>query len=125
MLPAFGASGAGVLTTLHSFNVLTNGAVPNQLVRGSDGYFYGTTANGGTNGSYGTVFKISIDGVLTSLYSFTDGADGANPQAGLVRGSDSYFYSTTDDGGAYGGGTVFKIGTNGYADHLALLHRCK
>jgi len=37
------------------------------LVRGSDGYFYGTTANGGTNGSYGTVFKISIDGVLTSI----------------------------------------------------------
>ena len=46
------------------------------LVQGSDGYFYGTTYAGGTN-DFGTVFKISTNGALTSLYSFTGGNDGA------------------------------------------------
>ena len=78
-LPAFGAQAGVVLTTLHSFQVFTNGASPRAgLVQGSDGSFYGTTSCGGTNG-YGTVFKISANGTLTSLYSFTGGNDGANP----------------------------------------------
>ena len=70
------------------------------LVQGSDGNFYGTTYDGGTNG-IGTVFKISTNGALTSLYSFgsvqdTNGSnDGANPHAGLVQGSDGNFYGTT------------------------------
>ena len=45
--------------------------------------------------AYGTVFKISTNGALTSLYSFTGGNDGANPEAGLVQGSDGNFYGTT------------------------------
>jgi len=49
---------------------------------------YGTTQSGRTNGS-GTVFTISSNGALTSLYSFTGGNDGGSPQAGLVQGSDS------------------------------------
>jgi uncharacterized repeat protein (TIGR03803 family) len=62
-----------VFTTLHSFSVVTNGNYPRAgLVHGSDGNFYGTTYNGGTNSGNGTVFKISANGVLTSLYSFTD-----------------------------------------------------
>ncbi len=48
----------GSLTTLFSFNG-TNGASPQAgLVQSVDGSFYGTTANGGTNG-YGTVFRLS------------------------------------------------------------------
>ena len=81
-------------------------------MQGSDGNFYGTTYDGGTNGC-GTVFKISTNGALTSLYSFTGGNDGANPQAGLVQGSDGNFYGTTPDGGTNDAGTVFKISTNG------------
>ena len=62
----------------------------------------------------GTVFKISTNGALTSLYSFTGGNDGANPNAGLVQGSDGNFYGTTYHGGTNGGnGTVFQISTNG------------
>jgi uncharacterized repeat protein (TIGR03803 family) len=109
---------------------LTNnhdGAEPNELVQGSDGYFYGTTSYGGTKND-GTVFRISTNGALTSLYSFgsvqdTNGLplDGANPVAGLVQGSDGNFYGTTEYnsyggglmGRPFGGGTVFRISTNG------------
>src|ERR1019366_4208049 len=51
--------------------------------------------------------------VLTSLYSFTGGNDGGNPQAGLVQGSDGNLYGTTYGGGTNGDGTVFKISTGG------------
>jgi uncharacterized repeat protein (TIGR03803 family) len=43
------------------------------------------------------------------LYSFTGGNDGANPYAGLVQGSDGYFYGTTRGGGVGGAGTVFRL----------------
>jgi uncharacterized repeat protein (TIGR03803 family) len=120
VLTAFGVQAGAVLTTLHSFQPFPNGANPDTaLVQGSDGNFYGTTPIGGTNSVAGTVFKISANGALTTLYSFTGGNDGANPRS-LVQGSDGSFYGTTAAGGIYpgayfetGAGTVFKISTNG------------
>jgi len=106
---------AGSLTTLYSFCSQANcadGAFPYAgLVQGSDGNFYGTTFEGGTN-SDGTVFKITPAGSLTTLYSFcsqANCADGAIPFAGLVQGSDGNFYGTTFEGATNGDGTVFKI----------------
>jgi uncharacterized repeat protein (TIGR03803 family) len=88
LLP-LGVSAGVVFTSLHSFQVSSNGASPSAgLVQGNDGYFYGTTQYGGTNGSNGTVFKIGTNGVLISLHSFTGGNDGNWPQAGLVLGHD-------------------------------------
>jgi uncharacterized repeat protein (TIGR03803 family) len=113
----FRISTNGALTSLYSFPGGNDGAFPvGTLVHGSDGNFYGTTEARGTNG-YGTVFEISTNGALTSLYSFTGSNDGAFPWAGLVEGSDGNFYGTTEYGGTqpgiYGKGTVFKISTNG------------
>src|SRR5271165_1356831 len=111
----------GMLTTLHSFCAQTNcvdGGNPYAgLVQGRDGNFYGTTFERGANG-YGTVFKITPAGTLTTLYSFcaqTNCVDGSIPYAGLVQASDGNFYGTTTQGaGAYGnGGTVFKITPGG------------
>jgi uncharacterized repeat protein (TIGR03803 family) len=110
----------GALTSLHFFSENDYGYNPTAaLVQGSDGSFYGTTQNGGTNG-WGTVFKISTNRALTTLYAFgmvtdTNGLplDGGNPQAGLVQGTDGYFYGTTYFGGTNGEGTVFRISTNG------------
>jgi uncharacterized repeat protein (TIGR03803 family) len=86
-------------------------------VQGSDGAFYGTTYYGGTN-NVGTVFRISSAGSLNTLYSFTGGADGANPEAGLVLGTDSNFYGTTHSpdypvGETVCPPTVFKITATG------------
>src|SRR5690348_15157200 len=88
VLPALGAKPSVVFTNIHSFSVFPNGSNPQAgLVQGNDGNFYGTTSGGGTNGGAGTVFKISTNGTLTSLYSFAGTPDGLNPEAGLVQGS--------------------------------------
>jgi uncharacterized repeat protein (TIGR03803 family) len=104
---------AGVLTRLVSFTG-ANGSYPSAgLVQGTNGSFYGTAEYGGNlslNAGYGfgTVFKMTPAGALTTLVSFNL-ANGYNPSAGLVQGSDGNFYGTTDGGGAGGAGTVFKM----------------
>jgi len=93
----------GVLTTLVWFNG-TNGAIAlGGLVLGSDGCFYGTTSTGGIGygaygGGNGTVFKVTTNGVLTTLASF-NGTNGMSPLAGLTLGRDGNFYGTTFYGG--------------------------
>jgi uncharacterized repeat protein (TIGR03803 family) len=101
-------SPAQTLTTLVSFDK-TNGCAPDfmALVQGADGNFYGTTEDCGAK-NYGTVFKITPEGKLTTLHSF-DSTDGAFPYAGLVQATNGNFYGTTNQGGANGGGTVFEI----------------
>jgi uncharacterized repeat protein (TIGR03803 family) len=106
-----GANGA--FTTLYSFSGGPDGAYPYaRLTQGSNGYFYGTTSGGGT-GNDGTIFKISASGAFASLYSFTYGADGVYPSAGLVQGDNGYFYGTTDYGGTGESGTMFEIDGGG------------
>ena len=110
----FKIAASGTLTTLASFNSSTNGGYPcAPLAQGVDGSFYGTTLSGGTNGGYGTIFRITANGILTALVSFNS-TNGASPRAGLVQGNDGIFYGTTYSGGTNGGyGTVFKMTTNG------------
>jgi uncharacterized repeat protein (TIGR03803 family) len=105
----FRMTAGGALTSLYSFTGGNDGGNPyGVLVQGSDGYFYGTTALGGTY-TNGTVFRISASGTLANLYSFTGGNDGGKPYAGLVQGSDGSFYGTTLDGGTNRYGTVFRL----------------
>jgi uncharacterized repeat protein (TIGR03803 family) len=112
---------AQTFKSLYSFDS-TDGANPYAgLVQGTDGNFYGTTYVGGHN-NYGTVFKITPSGKLTTLYSFcskSSCADGARPYAGLVQGTNGDFYGTTGEGGGVGSGTVFKITPSG---KLTTLH---
>ncbi len=110
---------SGTLTTLYSFcpqSGCTDGANPRAaLAQGTDGNFYGTTSAGGANLYYGTVFKITPSGSLTTLYSFCSQSgcmDGAGPLAGLVQAADGNFYGTTN-GGTNFKGTVFKITPSG------------
>jgi uncharacterized repeat protein (TIGR03803 family) len=108
---------SGTLTTLHSFKG-SDGAYPVAgLVLGTDGNFYGTTANGGNlacNAHYGcgTVFKITPEGTFRTLHRFNQ-ADGLLPQAALVRAIDGNYYGTASLGGDTGNGTVFRITSGG------------
>lgn len=99
------------MTTLHSFTG-DNGAGPNGLLQAADGYFYGTTQNGGTNFS-GTIFRLAPSGSFTTLHSLDPGTEGANPFAALAQGSDANFYGTAFQGGAYDNGTIFRVSSNG------------
>jgi uncharacterized repeat protein (TIGR03803 family) len=80
------------------------------LVQATNGNFYGTTSAGGANG-YGTVFKITPSGTLTTLYSFCSQpgcTDGGWVVAGLMQATNGDFYGTATEGGA-SHGTVFSL----------------
>jgi uncharacterized repeat protein (TIGR03803 family) len=96
----------GVLTTLVSFNN-TNGAAPyDSPVQGLDGSFYGTTSAGGaSNNNFGTIFEVTANGAMASLYSFT----GSFPYAGLLLGNDGNFYGTTYGGADFPNGAIFRV----------------
>lgn len=105
----------GKPTTLYSFCSQTNctdGALPEAgLVQAANGNFYGTTFYGGAHDA-GTVFEVTPQGKLTTLYSFcsqTNCSDGHAPEGGLVQADNGNFYGTTSIGGTYGRGTVFRI----------------
>jgi uncharacterized repeat protein (TIGR03803 family) len=111
----FSGADAASLTAIHTFTAVgTDGGLPQSvLVEATDGNFYGTTSEGGTNGSHGTVFKISPAGMFNTLHQFSRGTDGGEPAAGLIEGSDSNFYGTAQFGGINNSGTVFKITSAG------------
>jgi uncharacterized repeat protein (TIGR03803 family) len=93
------------------------------LVQGSDGALYGTTFKGGEGNSCnetldtkdGAVFRMTLDGTMTTLHTFDHWDFGWNPSAGLAEGPDGALYGVTRLGGIrdgshpYGHGTVFKV----------------
>jgi uncharacterized repeat protein (TIGR03803 family) len=111
----------GALTTLVSIES-QNSFPPGVLVLGNDGEFYGTTGldlspNGDGGFGYGTVFRLTRDGALSTLVAFKK-SDGSGPNA-LVQGKDGSLYGTTKTGGnlslqgGSGSGTVYKVTTTG------------
>jgi len=138
---AGGANGAGTVfeiaktagsyantpTVLVSFNG-TDGARPQAgLIADARGNLFGTTGAGGANGA-GTVFEITrtaggYAGTPAILVSF-NGANGANPVAGLIADARGNLFGTTGAGGAHGQGTVFEIAKTrrGYADTPTTLY---
>ena len=118
----FKISPGGALTTLHSFSGTDGNGPTAGLVQGigansPERDLYGTAFSGGADG-YGSVYKITLEGTLTTLHNF-DGTEGANPYAGLVQGTDGNFYGTTLNGGTDNWGTVFEITPRG---RFTMLH---
>lgn len=101
---------AGVLTTLYTFSGQADGSLPNALIQGADGNFYGSTLCGPESppnvfNGFGTVFKVTPAGDLTTLYRFTGANDGGNPSK-VVQGGDGNLYGIA---GYPTIGTVFKV----------------
>jgi uncharacterized repeat protein (TIGR03803 family) len=117
-----GANNAGVffkvtryggLTVLYNFCSqagCADGEGPTGLILGSDGNFYGTTANPSSSAAVpNTIFQITPTGAYTLLYS-----SDVRTQSGVLsvmQSTDGNFYATNDVGGANGLGSLFKIST--------------
>jgi uncharacterized repeat protein (TIGR03803 family) len=110
---------AGTFTTLYSFTGGADGSLPNALVQGADGNFYGSTLCGPESPpniftGFGTVFKITPTGVLTTLYAFTGGNDGGNPTK-VIQGGDGNLYGVATYPNIE---TVFKVTPAGVRNTL-------
>ena len=129
---------AGALTTLHAFCATGDCRTAHiplaPVLASANGDLYGTTLGGGLyncNDCFpeypgcGTIFKIAPNGAFTTLYNFcsqANCADGMQPSAPLIRGSNGDIYGTTAHGGAYGDyGTVFQLSSNGLTALYRLL----
>jgi len=112
------APAAGIVALYTFTNTLTggvDGGTPMAgLIQASNGVLYGTTVNGGTNDGFGTVFKITTNGVFTPVYTFKSLTnDGSTPYAGLLQGTNGNFYGTASQGGWNAFGSVFKLTASG------------
>lgn len=118
----FKVSPNGAFEVLHVFrDRRDNGVGPGQmrLTQASDGHLYGVTAGGGRFG-HGTAYRLTLDGTFSVLHSF-DAADkgGFAPCSALVQAADGHLHGLTSGGGAHGGGTFFRLDTQG---HFEVLH---
>ena len=121
----FELSSTGQETVLYGFTGGNDGGNSGAgLIRDAQGNLYGTAESGGDMSSCdglgcGVVFKLSSTGQETVLHSFTGGADGAIPYAGLIRDAQGNLYGTTGYGGdmsscsGNGCGVVFKLSSTG------------
>src|SRR5207248_9708633 len=98
-------------STLHSFDS-TGSVGRGRLIQATDESFYGTTTFGGASGS-GTIFKITSEGMLTTLHIFGFESPAGSYPNDLIQAKDGNFYGPTYAGGANRGGTVFRITASG------------
>jgi uncharacterized repeat protein (TIGR03803 family) len=101
-------------SVLHDFSSDTNGGVPEGGLLLSGDTLYGTTALGGTNGPWGTVFSLKTNGTsFNLLHSFTsDPAIGQHPHPQLSM-EGSTLYGVASGQGSPGWGSLFSIQSDG------------
>ena len=108
---------ASTPTILVSFDE-TNGANPVAgLIADANGNLIGTTSAGEASG-YGTVFEVAktssgYASTPTTLVSF-DNTNGAFPLGGLIADANGNLFGTTEEGGAFGIGTVYEVAGSGF-----------
>jgi uncharacterized repeat protein (TIGR03803 family) len=119
----------GATTALYNFCSqldCADGYEPRDIMQAADGNFYGTTAAGGpyATNNYsggGTIFKLTPEGALTTLYSFCSvaGCQYATYSGGLIQATDGNFYGIVYSGEGvtcyfgYGCGTIFELTSDG------------
>jgi uncharacterized repeat protein (TIGR03803 family) len=110
----FRISTSGVRTVLYNFTGGTDGSEPLRgVVQGNDGNFYGIARTGGAGGG-GVIYRITPNGVFTSLVAFSPLTGGPyNSFGNLTLGSDGNFYGVTFQGGLADAGTIFRVTPSG------------
>ena len=102
----------GAYELLHAFNG-SDGALPSsRVILDSSGNIYGATDLDGGESSYGTIYKLAPDGIVTVLHRFQTIATGVYPSGDLARDIKGALYGTTG-GGKFGCGTIFKLTSGG------------
>jgi uncharacterized repeat protein (TIGR03803 family) len=112
----FRVTTGGSLSALTSFNPAANLGTYGRstLVQSTDGTLYGTTyLTGAGNSGYGTVFKVTTNGLFAKLTTLQGYPKESYPTGPLVIGPDQALYGTTISGGQYGTGSLYRITTNG------------
>ena len=113
---------------IYSFTGGIDGSNPyGGMVFDGSGNLYGTTAFGGSKAcACGTVFELSPSSsgwTQSVIHTFQpNSTDGGRPYAGLVFDVDNNLYGTTQNGGVYGRGCVFRLKPKGKRWTFALLH---
>src|SRR5580704_12983808 len=107
----FKVTSAGVLTVLHNFAAqgsTSDGCIPYAPpIQATNGDFYGTTAFCGAD-NYGTVYKLTLAGAYTMLYSFQGPPNDTVLPLGLFEGTDGNLWGV-GNGWIISGGGIFKI----------------
>jgi uncharacterized repeat protein (TIGR03803 family) len=118
----FRMDAAGAVTVLYVFPYSIGGgsSQPGPIVQGADGALYGGALGAfGTNAIGGYVYRFDpTTGGFRHLHDFV-GSDGAIPTGPLFQAADGFFYGTTNQGGVWNSGVVYKVDTLG---HFVLLH---
>lgn len=107
------------LSTNGDFQIIctrTNAAAPaGDLVFGPDGLLYGTMSTdvrGYPTVKSGSVFRLTTNGVFSSLFSFGS-TNGNDPEARLLSANDGNLYGSTYSGGNNNRGTLYSITVHG------------
>ena len=107
----------GVMVIMHHFTN-SDGAHPDGIVLDRAGKTFGTTSKGGSSGG-GTLFRIKAPGdTFTTLHNFGASGDGKTVYTGPALDPSDDSYGASDDGGAFGCGTVWKVTTHRIATIL-------
>lgn len=114
---------SGDLSVVYNFcsqpNCADGSLLSSSPILGSDGNLYGTTSGGGSDAGFpngsGTIYKMTLAGEITTLYTFcvtTPCNDGQGP-GGLTLAGDGNFYGTATVGGKFNEGTIFRVSPTG------------
>ena len=106
-------------TTYEDIQVLDKRIEPlGNLTSRGDGHFYGVS--GSTDKTGGQIYRFAPDQGVEILFTFEapdeeipTNRSGSDPLSPLIVGPDGTFYGTTEHGGAFGSGTIFRWSPDG------------
>jgi uncharacterized repeat protein (TIGR03803 family) len=103
---------ASTVTIVHYLSTVVGRNPIAKFIEGGDGFLYAPAIEGGRFG-HGTVFKMSLDGSILSRVCSFDSIHGARPLGELAIDGAGVLYGTTESGGTYNKGVIYKVNKNG------------